>query len=103
MLSLPRVFALAATAPRWLVVASAAALSLATHSAAYRLGGAHEFRAGFAAGERATHATHRAATAHRKARQLEDRRNAETSTAFPDQRSEPDSLRCGPSTRDCPE
>lgn len=89
-----------ATAPRWLTIATAALASLASHTAAYRLGTAHEFRAGFAAGQSATTARHRAATDRRAARQIEDRLNAQTAPSPP--ATGPDGLRCGPSIRDCP-
>ena len=101
---IPRLLTLAATAfgsaPRWLALATAALVSLASHGTAYHLGGAHEFRAGFAAGQAATTARHRAATDRRTARQIEDRLNAETAPSPAD--AGPDGLRCGPSTRDCP-
>lgn len=96
----PRLLALAAAAPRWLLIAAAAFVSLASHAAAYRLGAAHEFRAGFAAGEGAAAARHRAAADRRTARQIEDRLNAQTAPSPAP--SGPDGLRCGPSTRDCP-
>lgn len=97
---IPRLVALAVTAPRWLLIAAAATVSLASHTAAYRLGTAHEFRAGFAAGHSAATARHRAAADRTTARQIEDRLNAETA---PPPAPRPDGLRCGPSTRDCPE
>lgn len=93
------VLALIATAPRWLLIAAAAALSLTSHGAAYHLGAAREFRAGFVAGQQAATAHHRAASDHRTARQIEDRLNAETAPSAP---RHPDGLHCGPSTRDCP-
>jgi len=99
-MTMTRLLALAAMAPRWLLIASAATISLLSHAAAYRMGGAHEFRAGFAAGERATIARHRATTDRRTARQIEDRLNAQTAPVAP---AGPDGLRCGPSARDCPE
>jgi len=97
---IPRLLALATTAPRWLLVAAAAAISLASHGTAYRLGAAHEFRAGFTAGRHATTARHRAAADRRTTRQIEDRLNAQTA---PDPSPRPDGLRCGPSARDCPD
>ena len=98
-----RLLALAATAPRWLVIAGAAALSLASHSAAYRLGAAHEFRAGYAAGRAAAEDRRRAASGERAVRQIEDRLNAETAPLpSPPSAPGPDGLRCGPSVRDCP-
>lgn len=92
---------LLAAAPRWLLLAAAAAISLASHGTAYRLGAAHEFRAGFTAGVQTTTARHRAAASERTTRQIEDRLNAETAPPIlsPDSH---DGLRCGPSTRDCP-
>ena len=89
---------LLALAPRWLLIAGAAALSIATHAAAYRLGASHEFRAGYAAGRAAAQAASEAAAHRRTARQIEDRLNATNPPPAPDPRG----LRCGPSARDCP-
>lgn len=95
-----RILAFAVTAPRWLLITAAAVLSLASHGTAYRLGAAHEFHAGFTAGQDAATDRHRAAADRRTARQIEDRLNAQTASPSPSHR--PDGLRCGPSTRDCP-
>ncbi len=94
---------LVATAPRWLLITVAAAISLASHGTAYRLGAAHEFRAGFVAGQEAATTRHRAAADRRAARQIEDRLNAETAPSAPYRPDHDDGLRCGPSTRDCPD
>lgn len=96
---MPPLISLLAIVPRRLLAGAAIALSLATHAAAYRLGAAHEFRAGFAAGESAAAARQAAAASRRTARQIEDRLNAETAPPSP---PGPDGLRCGPSARDCP-
>ncbi len=100
---IPRLLAFAATAPRWLLITGGIAISLASHGSAYRLGAAHEFRAGFAAGQDAATARHRAATSERTARQIEDRLNAESSPPSHSSRDDRNGLRCGPSTRDCTE
>lgn len=86
--------------PRGLLIGAAALVALGTHTAAYYLGGAHQFRAGFAAGESAAHARQRAEEARLKSRQLKDRLNAEIASPVGDA---DDGLRCGPSARDCPQ
>lgn len=87
------------TAPRWLVIAAAAVAAVGSHAAAYRLGGAHQFRAGFSAGETAMRDRLAVRSGDRTARQFKDRLNAETRRAI-DGASD-DRMRCGPSTRDC--
>lgn len=90
--------------PRWLLIAGAAALALGSHAAAYRLGGAHQFRVGFDAGQVAAIERQKANEAARNTRQLKDRLNAETAAPHRDSAAGSDGgrLLCGPSTRDCP-
>ncbi len=90
------------TLPRWLLLATAATTAITTHTAAYHLGAAFAFRAGFDNGAATTLNRLAAQAARRTANQIEDRLNAETAS-HPHNGERPDGLRCGPSARDCPE